>query len=530
MNASTLNEKSTRKSPFSRDSRNRVLAISLGWIVVAALEATAYTTLALAIVHHHPPVTVVTSAAIAMLMTVLVTRAGFLSGARLSGDLYAALGNALARAKLSWFSGEHQAEVMVLAGRGIPGFMSIPAHQLQSLLHAPLIPLLLLIGLGLVGGLEIMLVAGCLLAMSLGMQFFAQRALKRIDIERHTRDLNTAQSTQELIDHLELLRNAAGPVLALKRIECQWEHQEQAMARINRGAAIAVFISALAGALPLVGLASYLIFTGFNNPGQLLALLVLITRAAAPMEELALSGLVINDLRAALKDYHQIIDAPALPEAGPDEVKQPEGYGLAATQVSHSPMLHDISVDAPEGARLLIVGPTGSGKSTLIELLMRFDDPERGEITLGKVPLAKIRYEDLMAHIAYVGQDPVIFTGTLADNIRIGKPHASDADLEKIARYVTLGSVIDRSPLGIEQPVGHQGSALSGGERQRLALARALIKGAPILVLDEATSALDQNTEKEIAKIIRRLPGTVILVTHRNETIWAPTHTIMLGG
>lgn len=130
-----------------------------------------------------------------------------------------------------------------------------------------------------------------------------------------------------------------------------------------------------------------------------------------------------------------------------------------------------------------------------------------------------MKYEDLVSNIAYVTQEPILFTGTLAENIRLGKPDATDDEIEKAARDAALGAMIDRSSEGINQSVGKQGTALSGGERQRVAIARALLKNAPILILDEATSALDEETEQEIVTTIRTLSSTVIFVTHRDSAI-----------
>jgi len=140
-----------------------------------------------------------------------------------------------------------------------------------------------------------------------------------------------------------------------------------------------------------------------------------------------------------------------------------------------------------------------------------------------------MKYEDLVSNIAYVTQEPILFTGTLAENIRLGKPDATDDEIEKAARDAALGAMIDRSSEGINQSVGKQGTALSGGERQRVAIARALLKNAPILILDEATSALDEETEQEIVTTIRTLSSTVIFVTHRDSAIWQPTQTLTLA-
>ncbi|WP_249121560.1 ATP-binding cassette domain-containing protein, partial [Vibrio parahaemolyticus] len=129
-----------------------------------------------------------------------------------------------------------------------------------------------------------------------------------------------------------------------------------------------------------------------------------------------------------------------------------------------------------------------------------------------------------------VAQEPVIFTGTLADNIRLGNPNASDYEVESFARHAQLDKLIDSSPKGIHQTVGQRGSGLSGGERQRVAIARALIKKAPILIFDEATAALDEATEKSIAQHIQTLNSTVIIVTHRDQNIWSPTLELTIEG
>ncbi|MBJ7539347.1 ABC transporter ATP-binding protein [Marinomonas sp. C1424] len=509
-------------------ARRRLMSVGIGWILVAALEALAYTILALGIVDHWSPKWILISAGITILVTTLVNRSGYLTGIRLAGDLFSALGQSLSRTKLSWFTNEHRAQVATIAGQGIPGLMSIPAHQLQHFLHAPCIPLFLIVGIGLIAGPEVALAAAILLALSLMAQFLSQRALGHADRKRHDAEAKTSEATLELVDHIELLRTAAGPVRAITGVEQRWTNQEKALADTNRAAAFAVFVSTLASVLPIAGIASYLIFTEFGSAMTILALLILVGRAAAPLGELATAGLGINDLRASLDNYKKVTNTPELPE--PIVAKSVlEDYRISVQLVKHSPALNNIHVDIPAGGRVLVTGPSGSGKSTLLELLMRFDDPEQGQIKIGDIKLDDIPYEELASHIAYVAQDPIVFTGSLAENIRIGNPQATDEEVETIARKATLGSIIDRSPDGIHQSVGQQGTALSGGERQRVALARALIKNAPILVLDEATSALDEATEQEVINTIHSLSATVLFATHRDTSIWKPTQSIYLN-
>ncbi|WCN09919.1 ABC transporter ATP-binding protein [Marinomonas mediterranea] len=508
-------------------ARQRIINVSLGWILVAGLEAFAYTILAVALINHWSPFWVCTSAGLAVFVTVIVNRAGYLTGVRLAGDLYSALGHALARTKLSWFDNDHRAQIARIAGQGIPGFMSIPAHQLQRFLHAPLLPACLILGIGYVAGIKTAFAAGILLALSLLAQFFSQRALKRADTKRHQNENQTTAATLEFVDHLELLRSAAGPIGAIERISKRWQAQEKELAKTNLASALAIFVSTLASILPIAGIAGFILLEGETNAILLLAVIVLTGRASAPLVELASAGLSLNDLKASLESLKNTTHAPQLTEPK-DPKPAPQHYPLQVKEVTHAPVLNGINTTIPQGSRVRILGPSGSGKSTLLELLMRFDDPESGQITLGEVALSDFSYKELATHIAYVPQEAIVFTGTLADNIRIGNPDASDQKVVEAARQASLNAVIARSDQGIHQSVGQQGSALSGGERQRVTLARALLKGAPILILDEATSALDNATEEEIIENLHSLDATIIFVTHRETAHWQPDMTIDL--
>lgn len=517
----------TMLSALPNAARQRILNVSLGWILVAALEALAYTVLAINIVQQGSPLWVFISAGAAVLVTVIVNRAGYLTGVKLAGDLYSALGHALARTKLSWFNNDQRAHIARMAGQGIPGFMSIPAHQLQSFLHAPLLPLCLILGIGYVCGFVTALVAGTLLALSLVAQFFSQRALKQADAKRHQTEDQTTAATLEFVDHLELLRSAAGSVGAVERIEQRWQAQEKALIKTNLASALAIFVSTLASVLPIAGIACFMIFTGETNALTILAAIVLTGRACAPLIELASAGLGINDLKASLESFKNTLSAPRLAE--PSQPKPfPEDHTLQVQALNHAPVLANVNASIPPGTRVQVTGPSGSGKSTLLELLMRFDDPESGKITINNVALGYIPYEELATHIAYVPQEPIVFTGTLAENIRLGNPNATDQEVEAAARQASLATVIERTEEGIHQSVGQQGAALSGGERQRVTIARALLKEAPILILDEATSALDVTTEEAVVKTLKSLDATVIFVTHRDVAHWQPDLTIDL--
>jgi ATP-binding cassette, subfamily B, bacterial len=185
------------------------------------------------------------------------------------------------------------------------------------------------------------------------------------------------------------------------------------------------------------------------------------------------------------------------------------------------PVLSDVSICVPPGTRLGIVGRTGAGKTTLVSLLMRFYDVSSGVIRLDGKDVRDLRIADLRNQFAIVLQEPVLFSTSIADNIRYGKPDATQEEVQHAAEAAGIAEFIDRLPEGYDTMVGERGQRLSGGERQRIALARAFLKDAPILVLDEPTSAVDMGTEASIMKAMESLAygRTTFMIAHRLSTL-----------
>jgi len=180
-----------------------------------------------------------------------------------------------------------------------------------------------------------------------------------------------------------------------------------------------------------------------------------------------------------------------------------------------------VSFTAEGGKTTALVGPSGAGKSTVISLIPRFYDPAEGEILIDGQDIAHVTKQSLRNGIAYVSQQPYLFEGTIRDNIRYGRPDATDAEIEEAARHAYAHDFILAQPLGYDTPVGENGVTLSGGQRQRLSIARALVRNAPILLLDEATSALDTESEHAVQKALdEAMSGrTVVVIAHRLSTV-----------
>jgi subfamily B ATP-binding cassette protein MsbA len=185
------------------------------------------------------------------------------------------------------------------------------------------------------------------------------------------------------------------------------------------------------------------------------------------------------------------------------------------------PVVDGFSLSIPAGSLVALVGESGSGKTTVANLLLRFHDPESGCIRIGGADLREVGSSDLRDQIAVVGQDTMLFNDTIRANIRMGRPGASDGEIEAAARAAYAEGFILEKPMGYDTPVGERGNSLSGGQRQRIAIARALLRNAPILILDEATSALDAESERAVQAALETLMAgrTTLCIAHRLSTI-----------
>lgn len=183
--------------------------------------------------------------------------------------------------------------------------------------------------------------------------------------------------------------------------------------------------------------------------------------------------------------------------------------------------LHDVSFSVRPGETIALVGPSGAGKSTILQLLLRFYDPQGGRVTLDGVNLSDMMRADFRRALSLVPQDPVIFADSARENIRFGRPEASDAEVEAAARAAAAHEFISAMPEGYDTFVGERGLMLSGGQKQRIAIARAILRDAPVLLLDEATSALDAESERAVQHAVAEMSEgrTTIIVAHRLATV-----------
>lgn len=240
---------------------------------------------------------------------------------------------------------------------------------------------------------------------------------------------------------------------------------------------------------------------------------------------------------AAAEGIFRMLDEPAETDTGTRTLERARGE-IEFKNISfrykpdQAPVLNDLSFRMEPGQMIALVGPSGSGKSTLAGLLPRFYDVQQGAILLDDVDTREYRLADLRKQIALVSQDVVLFNDTIANNIAYGRPEISRADIERAAQMAHAQEFIQKLPQGFDTPVGEKGVLLSGGQRQRLAIARALLKDAPILILDEATSALDTESERAIQTALETLMQgrTTLVIAHRLSTVEKADQILVIEG
>ncbi|MGW6424584.1 ABC transporter ATP-binding protein [Nocardia sp. NPDC055053] len=451
--------------------------------------------------------------------------AGFRSGTTLLAGMYHRIGDHLARLPLGWYSASRVGEVSALASRGVLDAMGVIAHLLSPFISAAVTPLTIVVvmfaynwQLGLAAALGAPLVAA--------VQIRAGRSTAASDADTAERG---AEATGRVIEYLR-----AQPVLrAGGRTGERFGLLDDSLTALQRASRRST-LSALPGVVGLaltvqamftvlLVLGAYLVLDGSIGAAQILAILVLAARCADPLLSLADIGGKLRAARSVLARLDEVLRTEPLPE--PREPALPARHDLAFDAVAFRQgdrtVFDDVSLAVPDGSTLAVVGPSGAGKTTLLRLLARFADVDAGAVRVGGVDVRDISTEELMSRIAVVFQDVYLFDGTIEDNVRLGRPGATAAEVRAAAAAARLDEVIERLPGGWAAHVGEGGNRLSGGERQRVSIARALLKDAPIVLLDEITSALDPVNEAAVHEGIERLMAgrTVVTVAHRLRTV-----------
>jgi ATP-binding cassette subfamily C protein CydCD len=291
------------------------------------------------------------------------------------------------------------------------------------------------------------------------------------------------------------------------------------------------------GGLAVAGLGAMLVSRGWLAPTTLPLLVLISVAAFLPVSEIAQVGRQLADTIASTRRLHVVHAEPVLITDGPQVPEAPAGGASLRFRLvhftypgRHQPALSDVSFTVPAGATVALVGPSGAGKTTIANLLLRFWDPDSGTIALDGTDLRELTLDGLRSRIALVAQDTYLFNDTLEANVRLARPDATREQIALALSRAALDEFVAGLPDGLATKVGERGVQLSGGQRQRIAIARAFLKDAPLLVLDEATSHLDTISEQAVRTALDSLmqDRTTIVVAHRLSTIRAADLILVL--
>ncbi|MCO6181104.1 ABC transporter ATP-binding protein [Ciceribacter sp. RN22] len=286
----------------------------------------------------------------------------------------------------------------------------------------------------------------------------------------------------------------------------------------------------------VIALSGYAVIEGGKTPGDLMSFTTALLLAYEPAKRLARTRIMMEAGVVGVRMMFEILDAPITLNEAENPVSLALGRGEVVFEdvdfayAGDVPVLRNVNVRFEGGKTTAVVGPSGSGKSTIVNLLMRLYDPQHGSVRIDGIDIRQASFESLRAGMSYVGQDIFLFAGSIRSNIAVGRTGATEAEIIEAAKVANAHEFIQRLPQGYETDVGENGGNLSGGQKQRLAIARAILRNAQILILDEATSALDSESEVQIRESLTGIMRgrTTIIIAHRLSTIARADRVVVL--
>lgn len=324
----------------------------------------------------------------------------------------------------------------------------------------------------------------------------------------------------------------------MRRYVTDVEHRSNQMAKLEAASSpIMETLSGLAIA-GVIALNGYWVVEGGQSPGELMSFIAALLLAYEPAKRLARMRVSLESGMLGVRMMYELLDRPINLQEKPDAIPLPAGRGevrfnnvtFGYDEGHH--IFEGLNLVFPAGKTTALVGPSGGGKSSIINLAMRLYDPLHGSVTIDGTNLKDVTFESLRERIAFVGQDTFLFNGTVRHNIGLGQQSASDAEIITAAKAANAHDFIMKLPNGYDTDVGENGGRLSGGQKQRLAIARAVLRNAEILILDEATSALDSESEALIRDALARLAKdrTTIMIAHRLSSITTADNIVVMEG
>ena len=441
---------------------------------------------------------------------------------------------------IAFFSERHSSEFLARLTAGANSVTQV----LSLLINAVGRDVLSLVGLVIVMLMQDPYMALLGFAVAPPAMLVLRKLVKRIKGLAHTQFTGTADIMETMQESLQGIRTVKAFTLEgtmRERIDASITAVEQ---NANKMARVSNRSSPLMETLGGLAVAGGLMYGGYSvvalgaTPGQFFSFLTAFLLAYEPAKRLARLNIELNSSLVGARKLLEIVDSPASEPADDDKPAlklsdaRVELRDVTFAYRVNEPVLNRMSFVAEPGKVTALVGPSGGGKSTVLALLLRFYEADGGDILIDGQAISAVSRKSLRQQTAYVGQDVYLFRDTIGANIAFGKVGATQAEIVAAATAACAHEFIMGFPLGYDTPVGEHGTQLSGGQRQRVAVARALVKNAPIILLDEATAALDSESEKQVQEAIEHLcqNRTTIVIAHRLHTIMHADAILVVEG
>ena len=461
--------------------------------------------------------------------------AGYRAAIGLAGGLFHRIGERIAKLPLGWFEADRVGRIGRLTSQGVVDVMSVPAYLLRPVVTAFVTPATV-IALMFLFDWRLALAALVTAPVAALVYRWSGQLVERTD---HRTEAAAAEAAGRLVEFAQaqaVLRAFGQSTYGYRQLDkALCEQREASRAQIfiaAPGLAVFVLVVQFAFTILLLFGTSFALGGEIDAP-EMIALLVLAVRYVEPLIIAADLGGALRIGRNSLDRMDRLLATPPLPEPETSADPVDRAVELEGVRFAYDArlVLDDVSFTVPARTMTAIVGPSGAGKTTILRLVARFWDVDEGTVRVGGADVRALSTETLMAMVSVVFQDVYLFDGTIEDNIRMGRPDASEQDVLAAARRARVDEIADRLPLGLASSVGEGGVALSGGERQRVSIARAILKDAPVVLLDEATAALDPKNEAAVLDALRELRAnkTVIIVAHRMQAVRMADQILVLG-